>query len=126
MNIYVGNLSNSVTEDDLRAAFEAHGQVDSARIITDRFSGESRGFGFVEMSSGEEASAAMEALNGSEFMGKEIKVSEAQGKPGGGGDAQVHQRAVGGRTGAGGRRPGGRSPGGRGGGGGRPRGERRY
>ena len=134
MNIYVGNLSNSATEDDLRAAFEAHGQVDSARIITDRFSGESRGFGFVEMSSSEEGKAAMEALNGTEFMEKEIKVSEAQGKQGGGGGGRGGFSR--GRGGGGGRRPGGRGPGGRGGSrgpggggggsGGRPRGERRY
>jgi len=129
MNIYVGNLSPSVTTDDLRAAFEAHGQVDEARIITDRASGESKGFGFVEMPSNEEATAAIEALNGSEFMGNEIKVSEAQGKPragGGGGGFGRGGRGggfggrgrSGGGGGGGGRRGGSRGGRGRGGGGG--------
>lgn len=80
MNIYVGNLSHDAKEDDLRKAFESFGQVDSARIIADRFSGESRGFGFVEMPAAKEANAAIEAMNGNDFMGRELKVSEAAGK----------------------------------------------
>ncbi len=125
MNIYVGNLSPSVTADDVRAAFEAHGQVDEARIISDRATGESKGFGFVEMPSNEEATAAIEALNGSEFMGSEIKVSEAQGKPrtgGGGGGFGRGGRGGGfggrGRGGGGGHRGGPRGGRGRGAGGG--------
>ena len=62
MNIYVGNLPYSVTDDDLRDAFSAHGQVDSARVITDRDSGRSKGFGFVEMTSNTDAEAAIQAL----------------------------------------------------------------
>ena len=64
MNIYVGNLSPEVNEDDLREAFEAHGQVSSVKVIKDRFTGEPRGFGFIEMPEQEEAKTAMEILNG--------------------------------------------------------------
>jgi len=66
MNIYVGNLSPDVNEDDLRHAFESFGQVSSAKVIKDRFTDEPRGFGFIEMPNSEEAKAAMEGLNGSE------------------------------------------------------------
>ena len=88
MNIYVGNLSYDVTEAELRTAFSAHGEVDSVRIITDRDSGRSKGFGFVEMPSSDEAQAAIEALNGQDLKGREIKVNEArprQERPRGGG-----------------------------------------
>jgi len=89
MNIYVGNLSNATTEDELRAAFEAFGQVTSASIIKDKFSGESRGFGFVEMPSKEEAQAALDKMNGQDLGGRSIRVSEArprtERRPGGGG-----------------------------------------
>jgi RNA recognition motif-containing protein len=78
MNIYVGNLSRDVTDQDLRQAFEAYGQVTSATVIRDRFSGESRGFGFVEMPSREEAQAAIAALNGASLKGQPIRVSEAR------------------------------------------------
>lgn len=89
MNIYVGNLSHSVTEDDLRQAFEAFGQVESANVIKDKFSGESRGFGFVEMPSRNEAQAAIDGMNGKDLMGRVVTVNEArpktQSRRGGGG-----------------------------------------
>lgn len=78
MNIFVGNLSYAVTEDDLRQAFEAYGQVTSASIIKDKFSGQSKGFGFVEMPSKEEAEAAVTAMNGKEMKGRNLSVSEAR------------------------------------------------
>lgn len=78
MNIYVGNLSREVTDGDLREAFEAFGQVSSAMVIKDRFSGESRGFGFVEMPSRSEAQAAINGLNGTELKGRTLKVNEAR------------------------------------------------
>ena len=78
MNIYVGNLSFDTTDSGLRAAFEAHGEVSSAQVITDRDTGRSRGFGFVEMPSDEEARAAMTALDGSDLDGRQIKVNQAK------------------------------------------------
>ena len=78
MNIYVGNLLREVTEDDLRKAFEAFGQVTSASIIKDKFSGESRGFGFVEMPAKAEAQAAISGLNGKELKGQALNVNEAR------------------------------------------------
>lgn len=80
MNIYVGSLSPEVTEDDLREAFEAHGQVSSVKVIKDRFTGEPRGFGFIEMPEQEEAKTAMESLNGNELKGKAIIVNEARSR----------------------------------------------
>lgn len=76
--LYVGNLSYSTTEDDLRVSFEAYGEVVSATIITERDTGRSKGFGFVEMSTEEEATAALEALNGTEMGGRTIKVDKAR------------------------------------------------
>jgi RNA recognition motif-containing protein len=81
MNIYVGNLSHDVTEDELRQEFEAFGQVTSANIITDRFSGQSRGFGFVEMGNNEEAEAAIAALNGKDLKGRTLNVNVARPRP---------------------------------------------
>ena len=78
MNIYVGNLAREVTEDELREAFEAFGEVASAKIITDRISGESRGFGFVEMPTDAEAQEAMSGLDGKELKGRPIKVNKAR------------------------------------------------
>jgi len=78
MNIYVGNLARQATEDDLRGAFEAFGQVESVNIIKDRFSGESRGFGFVEMPSKEEAQKALDEMNGKDLMGRALNVNEAR------------------------------------------------
>ena len=78
MNIYVGNLSREVTEEELRQAFEAFGQVTSAKIITDKFSGESRGFGFVEMPAKAEAQSAISGLNGKDLKGRTLNVNEAR------------------------------------------------
>ena len=78
MNIYVGNLSPEVTEDDLREAFESYGQVSSVKVIKDRFTGEPRGFGFVEMPAKQEAKSAMDELNTSELKGKPMVVNEAR------------------------------------------------
>lgn len=110
MNIYVGNLSREVTEDDLRQAFEAFGQITSVNIIKDKFSGQSRGFGFVEMPGRAEAQAAIAGMNGKELKGRTLSVNEArpqserrEGGSGGG--------SRGGRGGGG----GGRGPGGGGG-----------
>ena len=89
--LYVGNLSYSVTEERLQQHFAQYGSVVSARIITDKFSGRSKGFGFVEMSSDEEAQRATTALNGTDFEGRNVVVSEARPqqprapRPGGGG-----------------------------------------
>jgi RNA recognition motif-containing protein len=80
MNIYAGNLSRDVTEDDLRQAFEAFGQVESATLIKDRFTGEPRGFGFIEMPSKDEAQTAISQMNGKNLRGQAIKVSEAQAR----------------------------------------------
>ena len=89
MNIYVGNLSHEVTEEDLQQAFEAFGQVTSANVIKDKFSGESRGFGFVEMPAKAEAQSAINDLNGTELKGRALNVNEARPRPegrrGGGG-----------------------------------------
>jgi cold-inducible RNA-binding protein len=118
-NIFVGNLSFNSTEESIRSLFERYGVVNSARIMTDRDTGRSRGFAFVEMENEGEADQAITALNGSSLDGRSINVNEARPKPdrgfgagsGGGGGS----RFGGGGGGGGGRRPGG----GGGGGGGR-------
>ena len=110
-NIYVGNLDYNVTEQDLRTAFEAYGQVDNITIIRDRETGQPRGFAFVEMANDEEAQKAIEGTNGTQLGARNINVNEARPKterPGGGFNR-------GGRPGGGGNRRGGR-PGGGGGG----------
>jgi RNA recognition motif-containing protein len=88
--IYVGGLPYSATEQELNSLFAAHGSVESARVITDKFTGQSRGFGFVEMSSGEEANKAISALNGTQMGGRTLTVNEAKPQEprsgGGGGD----------------------------------------
>lgn len=114
MNIYVGNLSFETTEEDLTEAFKAHGEVESASIIKDRDTGESRGFGFVEMPNKSEALEAIEKLDGTEIKGREIKVNESKGKKGGGGKGGPRGR--GGRGGGFGGGGGGRGRGGRSGG----------
>jgi cold-inducible RNA-binding protein len=76
--LFVGNLDYTVTADDLRAAFAVAGTVTDAAVITDRMSGRSRGFGFVQMSTDEEAKAAIEKLNGSDLKGRKINVNEAR------------------------------------------------
>ncbi len=78
MNIYVGNITYSASEEDLRALFENYGTVDSARIITDRETGRSKGFGFVEMPEDSEANAAIESLNGADFNGRSLTVNQAR------------------------------------------------
>jgi cold-inducible RNA-binding protein len=91
MKIYVGNLSFEASDQDLKDAFAAHGQVETATIVKDSFSGRSRGFGFVEMPNEVEARAAISALNGKELKGRAVKVNEAisksdgRGREGGGG-----------------------------------------
>ena len=84
MNIYVGNLSYDVSEEDLRQAFAAFGQVSSATIIKDKYSGQSKGFGFVEMPSAEEARSAISQMNGKELKGRALNVNEARPRPEGG------------------------------------------
>jgi len=78
MNIYVGNLAYSVTEDELRNAFGEFGEVTSVNVITDKFSGQSKGFGFVEMADNSEADAAIKALNDTALSGRNIKVNQAR------------------------------------------------
>jgi len=105
MNIYVGNLSRDVTEEDLSQAFGDFGQVESANIIKDRFTGESRGFGFVEMPSKTEAAAAIAAMNGKDLKGRALNVNEARPRTerrGGGGGGR--RSGGGGGGGMGGRR----------------------
>ena len=93
MNIYVGNLSYNASEEDLRNAFAAYGQVASVTIIKDKFSGESRGFAFVEMPNDAEGDAAINGLNGVDLKGRSLKINQARpkenmggsGRPGGGG-----------------------------------------
>ncbi len=130
MNIYVGNLSHDATEDSLRDAFAAFGQVESVNIIKDRFSGESRGFGFVEMPSKQEAEKAIEEMNGKDLMGRAVNVNEARPKNDsrGGGGGRGGYGGGGGRGGGGGGGGGGRggSRGGGGGGRGGGGGGRRY
>ncbi|HQU31968.1 MAG: RNA-binding protein [Planctomycetia bacterium] len=101
MNIFVGNLSRDVTEDDLQKAFEAFGQVKSVKVIKDLFSGESKGFGFVEMQAKAEAQSAINGLNGKELKGRALNVNEARPRPEGG---RGGGRFGGGRQGGGGRR----------------------
>ena len=84
MNIYVGNLSYDVSVEDLRQAFAAFGQVSSATIIKDKYSGQSKGFGFVEMPSAEEARSAISQMNGKELKGRALNVNEARPRPEGG------------------------------------------
>ena len=78
MNIYVGNLSYDVSEENLRQAFEAFGQVSSASIVKDKYGGQPRGFGFVEMPNQTEAQAAIQNLNGKELLGRPMNVNEAR------------------------------------------------
>ena len=106
MNIYVGNLSYEATQDDLRQAFEAHGEVSSVSIIMDKMTGRSRGFGFVEMPDKSQAEAAISALNLQEVRGRAITVNEARPKGesagGGGGGGSRGGYSGGGRGGRGG------------------------
>jgi RNA recognition motif-containing protein len=114
MKIFVGGLSRDATEEDVRSAFSAYGKVTSVAVLKDKFSGEPRGFGFVEMEAKAEAQAAINALNGTDLKGRRLTVNEArpktEGGPRGGGGGGGGGR--GGWGGGGGRGPGG---GGRGG-----------
>lgn len=98
MDIYVGNLPYSATDNDLQELFGNYGSVTSARVIMDRMSGRSKGFGFVEMPERSEAEQAIEAINGSDFMGRPLRVNESQPRP---------RNENGGGGGGGGRRGGG-------------------
>jgi RNA recognition motif-containing protein len=100
MNLYVGNLLFNVSESDLKSAFEQFGQVTEVRLIMDKFSGKSKGFGFIEMPSKDEAEKAIEEMNGKEFMGRTLNVNVAKPK--------TDRRGGGGRGGFGGNRDGGR------------------
>ena len=126
MDIYVGNLSFDASEDDVRNAFSQFGNVESIKLITDRETGRPRGFGFVTMPDSSEANAAIESLNGTELLGRELRVREATPRPerprqGGGGGG--YQGGGGGFRGGGG--GGGGYRGGGGGGKGSRRGNRR-
>jgi RNA recognition motif-containing protein len=109
-NLYVGNLPHSTTEDELRNLFQAHGAVERVSMVTDRETGRSRGFAFVEMTDAGEAEKAIAALNGTELGGRTLKINEAKpktdrprGGQGFGGRSGGGQRSGGGRSGGGGR-----------------------
>jgi RNA recognition motif-containing protein len=122
-NIYVGNLTWDATADDLLALFQEHGTVSRAQVITDRETGRSRGFGFVEMDNDAEAQKAIDELNGKPFRGRPLTVNEArprEDRGGGGGGGRGYGGGGGGRGGYGG------GGGGRGGGGGGGYGGGRY
>ena len=113
MEIYVGNLAYATTDDGLKAAFAAFGEVTAVRVVTDRMTGRSKGFGFVTMPDAAQAQAAIDALNGHELDGRTVRVNESQPKP--------REERGGGRGGFGGGRGGfGGGRGGRGGFGDRP------
>ena len=80
MNIYIGNLADDVSEEELAQSFEPYGKTNSVSIVKDKFSGQSRGFGFVEMSSNDEAKAAIDGLNGKNLKGQSLNVNEAKPK----------------------------------------------
>lgn len=96
VNIYVGNLSFDTTEDELRNAFAAYGEVSSVAVIKDKFSGQSRGFGFVDMAGKPEGNAAMQALNGTDLNGRSLTVNEAkprEERSNGGGNNRSNNRS---------------------------------
>ncbi len=103
MNIFIGNLNYNLTEDDIRDIFEEYGELNSVKVISDKFTGRSKGFGFVEMSNDEEAKKAIEELNGAEVEGRSIVVNESiekkkdsRGGGGGGGFRGGNNRGGGG------------------------------
>jgi RNA recognition motif-containing protein len=116
MNIYVGNLSWNLKDQDLSNLFASHGEVVSAKIVLDKFTNRSKGFGFVEMANDEQAQAAITALNGSEVDGRNIVVNESRPKPegsgGSGGGGGFKKRSFGSGGGGGGYKKGGSSGGG--------------
>jgi RNA recognition motif-containing protein len=115
-NIYVGNLDFKVTEDELRQAFSAYGQVDNVTLLKDRDTGQPRGFGFVEMTNDEEAEKAISAMNGYQLGARALSVNEARPKTGGGGGGFNRGGGGGGGFGRGGGGGGGYGRGGGGGG----------
>jgi RNA recognition motif-containing protein len=92
MNIYVGNLSYDASEEDVQRAFEDFGSVDSVKIIKDKYTGRSKGFGFVEMTDDDAAKTAITELNDKEFMGRNLKVNEARPRAEGGGGGRGRGR----------------------------------
>ncbi|MCX6813715.1 MAG: RNA-binding protein [Candidatus Azambacteria bacterium] len=96
MDIYVGNLSYETSEDELKQTFEQFGQVASVRIVKDKFSGDSKGYGFVEMASKEEAAAAIAGLDGKELNGRTLKINEARPREQGGRGGSRDRRGGGG------------------------------
>jgi len=111
--LYIGNIPYQATEEELRSWFEQAGvTVESAALVRDRYSGEPRGFGFVEITNDEQAQTAIDTMNGKDFLGRNLIVNEAR---------PPRERGFGGGGGGGGRRPGGGGGGGRSGGGGRRR-----
>jgi len=106
MDIYVGNLAYSTNDESLKEAFSAYGEVTSARVVTDRMTGRSKGFGFVEMPDRAQAQAAIDALNGKDIDGRALRVNESQPKP------REERRGGGGGGGGGGGFRGGRGGGG--------------
>ncbi len=114
MNIFVGSLPFSIEEADLRESFEAYGAVDTVKIITDKFTGRSKGFGFVEMPNDEEAQKAIDELNGATVQGRAIVVNKSEPKPEG--ERRSFNNNRGGSGGGGGYGGGGNSRGGSGGG----------
>ena len=102
MDIYVGNLPWSCNDDDLRELFQPFGEVEGARVIQDRETGRSRGFGFVQMANAEEANKAIEGLNGQDMSGRPLRVNESQPKPRDGGGGGGGRGGYGGGGGGGG------------------------
>src|SRR5690606_26944564 len=107
MNIYVGNLSWNLKDQDLQNLFAAHGEVSSAKIVLDKFTNRSKGFGFVEMPNDDQAQSAISALNGSEVDGRNIVVNESRPKPEGSGGGGFKKRSFGGGGGGGFKKGGG-------------------
>jgi len=98
INIYVGNLSFDASESDLKGLFEGYGTVDSAKIITDQFTGRSRGFGFIEMPNREEGLKAIQELDSKDLLGRSLKVNEARPRTGGSGGQRGGDRRNSGRS----------------------------
>ncbi|HMK37365.1 MAG TPA: RNA-binding protein [Desulfomonilaceae bacterium] len=98
INIYVGNLSFNCNEGDLKGLFEAYGEVDSAKVIVDQFTGRSRGFGFIEMRNREEGLKAIQELDTRDFQGRNLKVNEARPKTNSGGGGGRRDSGGGGRS----------------------------
>ena len=107
MNIYVGNLSWNLKDQDLQNLFASHGEVSSAKIVLDKFTNRSKGFGFVEMPNDDEAQAAISALNGTELDGRNVVVNESRPKEGGNSGGGYKKKSFGGNSSGGYRKSGG-------------------